>query len=122
MSAYGEVVYAFARDFRSRIRNRSWLQRLQPVWKKAVNLGAYVARIAFGTALVISVLVVWLAVMVLMTSGRDDNRLVACGDVGGWTAAPLSCSSYHVEVYQSSCKRFVSTCCAIMCISTVAIS
>ncbi|WIA33689.1 hypothetical protein OEZ86_006807 [Tetradesmus obliquus] len=73
VSTAGEVVYAFERDFVGKIRQRSWLQRLRPLWKRAVNVGSYVARVAFGTALVVSALLVWLAVIAI-TSSRDDNR------------------------------------------------
>jgi hypothetical protein len=73
VSQAGEVVYAFDRDFVGKIRQRSWLQRLRPLWKRVVNVGSYVARVAFGTALVVSALLVWLAVIAI-TSSRDDNR------------------------------------------------
>jgi hypothetical protein len=73
VSTAGEVVYAFDRDFVGKIRQRSWLQRLRPLWKRVVNVGSYVARVAFGTALVVSALLVWLAVIAI-TSSRDDNR------------------------------------------------
>jgi hypothetical protein len=75
VSQAGEVVYAFDRDFVGKIRQRSWLQRLRPLWKRTVNVGSYLARVAFGTALVVSALLVWLAVIAI-TSSRDDNRCV----------------------------------------------
>ena len=68
-------MYAFDRDFASKIRNRSWLRRLRPLWKKTVNVVNYLARVAFGTALVASALIVWLAVIALMSS-RDSDRWV----------------------------------------------
>eukprot|EP00775_Hariotina_reticulata_P003685 gene3685-3945_t len=73
VSDKGEVVYAFQRDFISRIRNKSWLQRLRPLWKKTVSAAKYLARVAFGTALVVSAVVAWLAV-VAITSSRDSDR------------------------------------------------
>ncbi|KAF6251928.1 hypothetical protein COO60DRAFT_1674245 [Scenedesmus sp. NREL 46B-D3] len=63
VSQAGEVVYAFDRDFVA----------AAAVWKRAVNFGSYVARLAFGTALVVSALLVWLAVIAI-SSSRDDNR------------------------------------------------
>lgn len=66
-------MYAFDRDFMSKIRNRSWLQRLRPLWKRTVNVVNYLARVAFGTALIVSALLVWLAVIALMSS-RDSDR------------------------------------------------
>eukprot|EP00878_Enallax_costatus_P002812 GHUV01003004.1.p1 GENE.GHUV01003004.1~~GHUV01003004.1.p1 ORF type:complete len:653 (+),score=181.31 GHUV01003004.1:192-2150(+) len=74
VSDQGEVVYSFDRNFISKIRNRSWLQRLRPLWKRTVNVVNYLARVAFGTALIVSVLLVWLAVVALMSSRDSDNR------------------------------------------------
>jgi hypothetical protein len=74
VSEQGEVVYAFDRDFVSAIRRRSWVQRLRPLWKRAVKGINYLTRVAFGTALVVSAVVVWLAVVALMSSGRDNDR------------------------------------------------
>jgi hypothetical protein len=76
VSEQGEVVYAFERDFVSAISRRSWLQRLRPLWKKVVSGVNYLTRVAFGTALIVSALVVWLGVIALMSSGRDNDR---CG-------------------------------------------
>lgn len=76
VSEQGEVVYAFERDFVSAIRRRSWVQRLRPLWKRAVKGINYLTRVAFGSALVVSAVVVWLAVVVLMSSGRDNDRFV----------------------------------------------
>jgi hypothetical protein len=75
VSNEGEVIYAFDRNFVNKIRNRSWLQRLAPWGKRARSAALYLTRIAFGTALVASVLVVWLAIVALSSSSRDsDNR------------------------------------------------
>jgi hypothetical protein len=71
-------VYSFDRNFKSTLRNKSWLQRLRPVWQKAQSVGAYLVRVAFGSALIVSVLVVWLAIVAL-TSGRDNDRWVPSG-------------------------------------------
>ncbi|GBF97383.1 hypothetical protein Rsub_11030 [Raphidocelis subcapitata] len=73
VSKDGEVVYSFDRGFKAKLRNRSALQRLRPVLKKAQAVGAYLVRVAFGGALIASVLVVWLAIAVL-TSSRDGDR------------------------------------------------
>ncbi|KAI8474841.1 MAG: hypothetical protein J3K34DRAFT_517921 [Monoraphidium minutum] len=73
VSSDGEVVYAFDRGFKATLRSRSWLQRLRPLAKKAQAVGAYLVRVAFGGALLASVLVVWLAIVAL-TSSRDSDR------------------------------------------------
>ena len=76
----GEVVYAFERGFRAALRSKSWLQRLRPLGKKAFAVGAYLVRVAFGSALVASVMLVWLAIAALASSSRDDRR----GERGGY--------------------------------------
>jgi hypothetical protein len=102
VSQAGEVVYAFDRDFVGKIRQRSWLQRLRPLWKRVVNVGSYVARVAFGTALVVSALLVWLAVIAI-TSSRDDNR---CGAALS-SRRPLTCYCYS-HVQHSVCQAYVT--------------
>lgn len=85
-------MYSFDRGFKSTLRNRSALQRLRPVLKKAQAVGAYLVRVAFGGALIASVLLVWLAIAVL-TSSRDGDRWAggelraACGCAAGGPAA-----------------------------------
>jgi hypothetical protein len=74
VSDQGEVVYAFERDFVSTITRRSWIQRLRPWGKRLVKGANYLARVAFGSALIASALVVWLGVIALMSSGRDNDR------------------------------------------------
>ncbi len=85
VSSGGEVVYAFDRAFRSRITSRSWMRRLAPLGRKLRDAGAYLVRVAFGTALVASVVLVWLAVTALLSSGRDsdDRRRGGEGFYGG---------------------------------------
>ncbi|PNW80988.1 hypothetical protein CHLRE_07g338350v5 [Chlamydomonas reinhardtii] len=74
VSASGDLVYAFAPDFRSRLRSRSLLvSTLLPLGRRLGGALSYLARVAFGTALVASVVVVWLAVMALLR-GRGDDR------------------------------------------------
>lgn len=69
------MVYAFERDFVSRIRSRSLLLRLRPLWARVVSAGKWAVRAAFGAALIASALLVWLAVIAL-TSSRDSDRCV----------------------------------------------
>jgi hypothetical protein len=76
VSEQGEVVYAFDREFVGSIRRRSWVQRLRPLWGRVVKGVNYLTRVAFGTALIVSALVVWLGVVALMSSGRDNDRYV----------------------------------------------
>ncbi len=87
----GDVVYTFPRDFQGAIRARSALLTALPALRALGRGAAYVARVAFGTALFVSVAVVWAAIAARMLSGRrDDDRRggggggrVYYGDGGG---------------------------------------
>lgn len=68
------MVYAFDPGFKAKIASRSWVQRMAPLWGKVKAAAGYVARVAFGTALIASVVLVWIAVTVLLSSRSDDNR------------------------------------------------
>lgn len=83
VSSEGEVVYSFDRSFRSALRNKSLLQRLRPLGRKARAVGAYLVRVAFGSALIASVMVVWLAIVALTSSRDSDNRRDRGGYYGG---------------------------------------
>ncbi|GFR50351.1 hypothetical protein Agub_g12560 [Astrephomene gubernaculifera] len=75
VSSEGEVVYGFAADFRTQLRNRSVQLRAAPLLRRAAAVVGYLTRVAFGTALVASVVVVWLAVLLLLSNaGRSDDR------------------------------------------------
>jgi hypothetical protein len=74
VSPDGEIVYAFERNFAAGIRARSLRLRAEPALEKAAEVAGYVGRLAFGTALISSVLVAFSALAVISASGRDDRR------------------------------------------------
>lgn len=60
-------------------------RRRHPLARTAVKAAAeYAARVAFGTALIASVLVVFLAITAIATSGKDDNRRSNSSSGGGY--------------------------------------
>lgn len=73
------MVYSLPKNFRSILRNKSLLLRLAPTFKMAQNVGSYVMRVSFGTALVASVAVVWAAVFALLASQQSDRDDRRCG-------------------------------------------
>eukprot|EP00197_Chlamydomonas_leiostraca_P015538 CAMPEP_0202866960 /NCGR_PEP_ID=MMETSP1391-20130828/8451_1 /ASSEMBLY_ACC=CAM_ASM_000867 /TAXON_ID=1034604 /ORGANISM="Chlamydomonas leiostraca, Strain SAG 11-49" /LENGTH=595 /DNA_ID=CAMNT_0049546953 /DNA_START=219 /DNA_END=2003 /DNA_ORIENTATION=- len=89
VSQEGTIVYELPRDFRTTLTTRSLLLRLAPLGAAASKLGAYLLRVAFGTALIASISVVWLAVIAITSSSRDrdSNR----GGGGNYN----SYGSYH---------------------------
>lgn len=76
VSEQGDVVYTFPRDFQSSIAARSVLLSAQPFLKGAANVAQYLVRVAFGTALLSSIAIVWFAITVLLSSrdNRDDRQ------------------------------------------------
>ncbi len=84
VSSDGELVYGFAPDFRSRLRSRSLLIAATPLLRRAAGVLSYLTRVVFGTALIASVVLVWLAITVLLSSRGDDrdDRRRGHGGVG----------------------------------------
>ncbi len=70
----GEVVYQFRKDFNAVITRRSLALRMEPTIRKVAAALGFAVRFSFGSALLASVAVVWLAIAALMLSARDDNR------------------------------------------------
>jgi hypothetical protein len=58
-----------------RLAAKSWWLRTQPAIKAVQAAASYLVRVTFGTALITSVLVVWMTIVAIMTSSsRDDNN------------------------------------------------
>ncbi|KAL6758321.1 hypothetical protein V8C86DRAFT_2599542 [Haematococcus lacustris] len=92
VSSAGDVVYAFPSGFRSTLRSRSLLLSAAPLLAQARKAIAYLTRVLFGTALVSSIAIVWLAVVAILTGtsrDRDDRR------GGGMRGGP----GYYNEYY-----------------------
>eukprot|EP00200_Dunaliella_tertiolecta_P005458 CAMPEP_0202338920 /NCGR_PEP_ID=MMETSP1126-20121109/1004_1 /ASSEMBLY_ACC=CAM_ASM_000457 /TAXON_ID=3047 /ORGANISM="Dunaliella tertiolecta, Strain CCMP1320" /LENGTH=527 /DNA_ID=CAMNT_0048929397 /DNA_START=20 /DNA_END=1603 /DNA_ORIENTATION=- len=74
VSAEGDVVYALSPSFRQTLRNRSVVLAARPLLQKLQAFGGWLVRAAFGTALVSSIFIVWLAITVILSSNRDRDR------------------------------------------------
>ncbi|KAK9853908.1 hypothetical protein WJX84_006746 [Apatococcus fuscideae] len=75
VSEEGDILYVLPPDFKARLRNRSLKLRLEPALQKARAAAAYLTRVSFGTALIASVTLVWVAILAIQSgSSRDDNR------------------------------------------------
>lgn len=105
VSDQGDLVYAFPDDFQTRITSRSLLQRLKPALAAAAAGLGYVSRVAFGSCLVASVVVVWVAVAVALSSSSRDDR---CAHV------PTSFALVRRGRMQEPLRR----CCCCCCILT----
>ena len=74
----GEIVYLFPRNLRGILRNKYWRLRWQQWWQKVWRVLFYLIRIAFGIALILSILLMFVAIAVIVIGlsasiDRDDN-------------------------------------------------
>lgn len=76
VSEAGEVLYVFPSDPRGTLRAKSLMMRMEPALNKAQVVGEYLVRVAFGTALLVSISLVYLAIFAILNSksGKDDRR------------------------------------------------
>uniref|UniRef100_A0ACD5ZAM0 Uncharacterized protein n=1 Tax=Avena sativa TaxID=4498 RepID=A0ACD5ZAM0_AVESA len=75
VSGEGEVLYVFPKDYRAKLAGKSFRMRVEPLVDKAKEVGAYVVRVSFGTALVASIVLVYTTIIAILSSSSDeDNR------------------------------------------------
>eukprot|EP00246_Nothoceros_aenigmaticus_P013444 TRINITY_DN4633_c0_g1_i1.p1 TRINITY_DN4633_c0_g1~~TRINITY_DN4633_c0_g1_i1.p1 ORF type:complete len:558 (+),score=88.19 TRINITY_DN4633_c0_g1_i1:373-2046(+) len=76
VSDEGDVLYCFPKDYRSNLSAKSLKIRLEPAVQKLQEVGSYVVRVTFGTTLLASIVLVYSAIVILISSARsdDDNR------------------------------------------------
>ncbi|KAK7293293.1 hypothetical protein RJT34_16156 [Clitoria ternatea] len=76
VSEEGDVLYVFPKDYRSRLGAKSFRIKAEPFFEKAKAAGEYLIRVSFGTALIASIVIVYTAIIALVTSSRsdEDNR------------------------------------------------
>eukprot|EP01024_Parvocaulis_polyphysoides_P016066 TRINITY_DN1711_c1_g2_i2.p1 TRINITY_DN1711_c1_g2~~TRINITY_DN1711_c1_g2_i2.p1 ORF type:complete len:528 (-),score=65.89 TRINITY_DN1711_c1_g2_i2:470-2053(-) len=85
VSSEGEVQYVLNSSFRSTLRNKSILIKLEPVAQFLQEAGAYLIRVSFGTALLASIAIAWTALIVIASSGSDrENNRRNEGSSGGF--------------------------------------
>ena len=75
VSDAGDVLYVLPSNFKQVIAGKSWLLRAEPFLQKVRDASAYLVRVTFGTALITSVVLVWVTIVaILSSSGKDDDR------------------------------------------------
>lgn len=75
VSDSGDVLYVLPSNFKQIIAGKSWLLRAEPFFQKIRDASAYLVRVTFGTALITSVVLVWVTIVaILSSSGKDDDR------------------------------------------------
>ena len=76
VSDAGDVLYVLPSNFKQVITGKSWLLRAEPFLQKVRDASAYLVRVTFGTALITSVILVWVTIVAILSSGsgKDDDR------------------------------------------------
>nr|XP_043611277.1 uncharacterized protein At5g03900, chloroplastic-like [Erigeron canadensis] len=75
VSDKGDVLYVFTKDYRSKLAARSLWIRTEPYLEKTKSVAEYLVRVTFGTALIASILIVFTAIIAILTSCSDkDDR------------------------------------------------
>lgn len=99
VSNSGDVLYVLPSNFKQVIAAKSWLLRAEPFLQKVRDAAAYLVRVTFGTALITSVILVWVTIVAILSgSGRDsDDRRYVCSQIvcSGWTQQPEQDASSH---------------------------
>ena len=91
VSDSGDVLYVLPSNFKQIIAGKSWLLRAEPFFQKIRDASAYLVRVTFGTALITSVVLVWVTIVaILSSSGKDDDRRSSCHQFSGLTLYSLS--------------------------------
>ena len=73
----GDLVYLFPQDFRTILRNKHFRLQLQEWWNKVWKILFYLIRVSFGVLLLASILLIFLAIVVIITalnSSRDGDN------------------------------------------------
>ncbi|WP_448570285.1 hypothetical protein [Trichothermofontia sp.] len=82
----GEIVYEFPRNFQSILRDRSRRSQMQARLQKLWQIIFYLIRISFGIALVISIIIIFTAIIILVFAqqsqeGEERERRSDGGDL-----------------------------------------
>ncbi|KAJ1279385.1 hypothetical protein BS78_04G152000 [Paspalum vaginatum] len=73
VSEDGEVLYVFPKDYRAKLAGKSFRMRVEPLVDKAKEVGAYVVRVSFGTALIASIVLVYTTIIAILSSSSDED-------------------------------------------------
>ncbi|KAL6005272.1 hypothetical protein ACLOJK_005834 [Asimina triloba] len=68
VSDEGDVLYVFPRDYRAKLVGKSFRMKIEPLLEKTKAAGEYLIRVSFGTTLIVSIVVVYTAIITLLSS------------------------------------------------------
>ncbi|RCV06661.1 hypothetical protein SEVIR_1G183800v4 [Setaria viridis] len=69
----GEVLYVFPKDYRTKLAGKSFRMKIEPLANKAKEVGAYLVRVSFGTALIASIVLVYTTIIAILSSSSDED-------------------------------------------------
>jgi hypothetical protein len=73
VSSAGDLTYVFPRSTRGILGSKSFKMRMEPLVNGTKNFASYLFRVAFGTSLVASVMIVYTAIFALLSSKSSDS-------------------------------------------------
>ncbi|CAN6244549.1 unnamed protein product [Urochloa humidicola] len=73
VSEDGEVLYVFPKEYRTKLAGKSFRMRVEPLVDKAKEVGAYLIRVSFGTALIASIVLVYTTIIAILSSSSDED-------------------------------------------------
>ena len=91
VSAQGDILYVFDRDFRGALNAKSAkIKTVEPLVENVGKVGGYLLRISFGTTLLASIVIVYTAIAALLSNrdDRDRDRRGGGGMGGGMFFGP----------------------------------
>lgn len=74
VSDEGDVLYVFPKDYRSKLAAKSFRIKLEPLLDKLKAASEYLIRVSFGTALIMSIVLVYTTIIALVSSRSDDDN------------------------------------------------
>ncbi|TXG58265.1 hypothetical protein EZV62_016094 [Acer yangbiense] len=74
VSDEGDILYVFSKNYRAKLAAKSFRLKIEPLLDKAKATAEYTIRVSFGTALVASIVIVYTAIIALLSSRSDDDN------------------------------------------------
>ena len=113
MSNDGDLVYELPGSFRQALQSKSVRLRLESLIERVSGGAMYVTRVSFGTALIASLVIVYMAIIAITTSrdSNDDRRGGGYYGGGGGMFMPYYSpfNSFSLCVHQPACQRRMLT-------------
>lgn len=73
VSDEGDVLYVFPNGYRSKLAAKSFKMKVEPLVEKGKMAAEYVVRVSFGTTLIASIVIVFTAIIAIVSSSRDED-------------------------------------------------